>query len=139
MFNVNNRNTRTRCEITSKFTIKTPERRHWRRTGVFIVNFEHISHLVLIVNFEQVNAGWDSVKYFCFRTFILSFTAAYMKFYTQTYVRKYKKCPKINILTLLTDTLQIENSWNQQDEQVVILWNNNCEGVRFSNFIFEQN
>ena len=47
MFKVNNRNTRTRCEICSKLTIKTSERRHWRRSGVFIVNFEHISHLVL--------------------------------------------------------------------------------------------
>ena len=30
-------------------------------SGVFIVNFEHISHLVLVFfidNFEQVNAGW---------------------------------------------------------------------------------
>ena len=31
-----------------KLTIKKPERRKWRRTGVFIVNFEHISHLVLV-------------------------------------------------------------------------------------------
>ena len=23
-------------------------RRHWRRSGVFIVNFEHISHLVIV-------------------------------------------------------------------------------------------
>ena len=29
MFKVNSRNTRTRCEICSKLTIKTPERRHW--------------------------------------------------------------------------------------------------------------
>ena len=28
LFKVNNRNTRTRCEICSKLTIKTPERRH---------------------------------------------------------------------------------------------------------------
>ena len=49
MFKVNNK---TRCEIFSKSTIKT--------TGVFIVNFQHLSHLVLLlVNFEQVNAGWD--------------------------------------------------------------------------------
>ena len=41
MFNVNNRNTRTRCEICSNLTVKTPD-------GVFIVNFEHISHLVLV-------------------------------------------------------------------------------------------
>ena len=50
-----------RCEKCSKLTIKTPKRRHWRRFGVFIVNFEYFSHLfssVSIVNFEQVNAGW---------------------------------------------------------------------------------
>ena len=48
MFKVNNKDT-------------TP--RHWRHSGVFIVNFEHVSHLVLvvsIVNFEQVNASWTS-------------------------------------------------------------------------------
>ena len=28
LFKVNNRNTRTRCEICSKLIIKTPERRH---------------------------------------------------------------------------------------------------------------
>ena len=48
MFKVNNRNTRTWCEICSKLTIKIPERRHWRRSGIFIVNLEHISHLVLV-------------------------------------------------------------------------------------------
>ena len=42
MFEVNNRNTRARCEICSKLTIKTPERCHWHRSGVFIVNFEYI-------------------------------------------------------------------------------------------------
>ena len=36
MFKVNNRNTRTRCEICSELTY------------FFIVNFEHISHLVLV-------------------------------------------------------------------------------------------
>ena len=62
MIEVNNSNTRTRCEICSRLTIKTPERRHWRRwrrSGVFIVNYEHITcSSVSIVNFEQVNADW---------------------------------------------------------------------------------
>ena len=44
----NNGNTRTGCEICLKLTIKAPEQRHWCRFGVFIVNFEHISHLVLV-------------------------------------------------------------------------------------------
>ena len=48
LFKVKNRNARVRCEICSKLTINTPERRQWRRSGVFIVNFEHISHLLLV-------------------------------------------------------------------------------------------
>ena len=49
---VGNRNTRTMCEICSKLTIKTPERllystlkRPFPRRSL---NFEHISHLVLV-------------------------------------------------------------------------------------------
>ena len=41
MFKDNNRNTRTRCEICPKLTVKTPE-----------------CSSISIVNFEQVNAGW---------------------------------------------------------------------------------
>ena len=47
------------CKICSNLTIKTPERRYRRRSGVFIVNFEQIYHSdVFMVAFEQVNAGW---------------------------------------------------------------------------------
>ena len=45
----NNSTIRTICKICSMLTIKTPERRHWRRSCVFIVNFEHISHFVLVI------------------------------------------------------------------------------------------
>ena len=45
----NNRNIRERCEIYSKLTIKTPGRRQWRCFSVFIVNFEYILHLVLVL------------------------------------------------------------------------------------------
>ena len=48
IFKVNNRSTRTRCEICSKLTKKTLERCYWHCFVVFIVNFEHISHLVLV-------------------------------------------------------------------------------------------
>ena len=48
MFKINNKNTRAMCEICSKLTIKTPERRQWHRPGVFIVIFEHISHHFLV-------------------------------------------------------------------------------------------
>ena len=48
LLKVNNKNTRTRCEKCSNLTMKTPELRQWHRPGVFIVNFEQISHLVLV-------------------------------------------------------------------------------------------
>ena len=61
LLKVNNRNTKTRCEICLKLLIKTPERRQWHCSGVFTVNFEHISHsglvcLLLIFN-RQMPAG----------------------------------------------------------------------------------
>ena len=48
LFKVSNKNYRKRYEICSKLTTETPEQRHWRRSVVFIVNFEHISHLFLV-------------------------------------------------------------------------------------------
>ena len=53
MFKVNNRNCSTRCEICSKLTIKTPERRYFAPYSS-----------AFIVNFEQVNAGWEDVNGF---------------------------------------------------------------------------
>ena len=47
LFKFNNRNARKRCEIGSKITIKTPKRGLCRCSDVFIVKFEHISHLFL--------------------------------------------------------------------------------------------
>ena len=59
MFEVNNRNTKKRCQICSKLTIKTPERSQWRCSGVFIDNFEHISHFFLVAEFdEQAHVSW---------------------------------------------------------------------------------
>ena len=58
LFKINNRNIRGRCEICAKVTIKTPERCEWRRSSVFIVSFEHILHLFLFVDFEQINVCW---------------------------------------------------------------------------------
>ena len=53
LFKINNRNTRKRCEICSKLTIKSPERRHWLTLNIF-----HTFFCVSVVNFEQVNVSW---------------------------------------------------------------------------------
>ena len=45
---------RKRFEIFSKLTIKT-ERRQWRRSGVFIVNLEHIWHFFLVFLLLDLN------------------------------------------------------------------------------------
>ena len=43
-------NTSSMCEICSNITIKTPDWRHWWRrcSGVFIVNFEQTSYIILV-------------------------------------------------------------------------------------------
>ena len=48
LFKFNKKNTRSWCEICSKLTMKTQERHQRCRSGVFIVNFEHISQLFLV-------------------------------------------------------------------------------------------
>ena len=55
LLKVNNRNTRTRCEICSKLTIKTSERCKWHLSGIFTLNFEHISHLALVFLLATLN------------------------------------------------------------------------------------
>ena len=54
-FKVNNKNTRKRCEMYSKLTIKTPKRDHRRRFGVFIVKSEHISGHFLVLLMLTLN------------------------------------------------------------------------------------
>ena len=39
----------------SKLAIKKPERRHWSLSGVFIVNFERISHFVIVALLLTLN------------------------------------------------------------------------------------
>ena len=66
MFKVNDRNTRTRCDICSKLTIKTPERCQWCRRCVLLLTLNIVTPCssVSIVNFEQANTGWvTTVKY----------------------------------------------------------------------------
>ena len=40
--------------ICPKLTIKTPEQHHWRRSGVFIVTFQHIGIVLtsLLLSFK---------------------------------------------------------------------------------------
>ena len=61
LFKVNNENTITVCEICSKLTIKTTE-----RSGVFIVNFEQISHIVLLLLLLNLNKWMSAGLIFCF-------------------------------------------------------------------------
>ena len=66
-FKVNNLDTRKKCEICSKLKIKRAERRHWRHSGVFIVNFEHISPLFLVFLLltlnRQILLGYHKKKF----------------------------------------------------------------------------
>ena len=44
-----------RVKHVQNLIIKTPKQRQWRRSSVFIVNFEHISHLVQVFPLLTLN------------------------------------------------------------------------------------
>ena len=60
LFEGNNANTITMCNICSKLT-KTQEWRKWRCSGVFIINFKSVFRYYsgLSTDFEQLNVGWE--------------------------------------------------------------------------------
>ena len=66
-----------RCEICSRLTITTPERRQWRRSGVFVLNFEFISHFILMFLLltlnKQLPAGRNETRE---KSFILLMTTS---------------------------------------------------------------
>ena len=49
-------------EIYSKLTVKTPELRHWRRSEVFIVNFEQKFLYPVLKNWFQVKKGFFQLQ-----------------------------------------------------------------------------
>ena len=63
LFKVNNGPSRTTYEICTKLTIKTPEQRHWCRSGVLIVNPEQIP----IAAAEHPRIPQNTVHQFCSR------------------------------------------------------------------------
>ena len=62
LFKVTNRHNRKKCEMCSKLTTKAPEWGQWYRSGVVLVNFQHVPHLFLVLLlFKQVNVSWVTI------------------------------------------------------------------------------
>ena len=64
MFKVNNRNTRKRCEICSKLTIKIPERRSFWKIIHFSVNLLNVTLKSRITKFACFNYGTTFLIFF---------------------------------------------------------------------------
>ena len=73
LFKVNSKNTIKRCEICSKLRIKTPERRHWLHSSVFIVKFQNISHIFPVFLLLNLNSWMFAGCFFFFLLFLFLF------------------------------------------------------------------
>ena len=62
LFKFSNWNGRIRCENCSRLRMKTLERCQRRCPSVFIVNCEHISNFLLIIDSEQAKVCWDHIE-----------------------------------------------------------------------------
>ena len=61
-------------EICSELTIKTPKKCHWLRSGNFIVNFEHVSHLFLVLHYWLLTSKYWLGRDAVFRSLHLNIT-----------------------------------------------------------------
>ena len=62
LFKVSNWSTRIICEKCSRLKMKTLEQSQSRSCNVYIVNCEHVSNFLLIVDFEQVEVCWVHIE-----------------------------------------------------------------------------
>ena len=60
LFKFNSGNTKIMCEICSKLILKTPARRQWRLSGVFVVWFGQVTYSVLELFFAFSLSGFHS-------------------------------------------------------------------------------
>ena len=78
---------RIRCENCSRLRMKTLQRCYWRHPSVFIVNCNHISSFILIVEFEQANFWWGHINLIKHsRIFQKRLTARFWDFLTFRYL-----------------------------------------------------
>ena len=64
LFKINNRSTRTKCEICSKLTIKTTERRQWRQWCLYcqLLTIVKIVLVFLLLALRFVELGFRQIK-----------------------------------------------------------------------------
>ena len=55
LFKITNVSTRGMCNIYSQLTTKTPKQFQWHPFRVFVFNFEHISHIVVVFPLLTLN------------------------------------------------------------------------------------
>ena len=75
LLEIKNTNTRKRCKICSELIIKTPKWRHWQRSGLLVVKFEHTSHLFLLFLLLTVN------KYVSWMVIVRSYHNIFLSFW----------------------------------------------------------
>ena len=63
LFQFNYRNTRKRCEICSKLSIETQERRQWSHSCVFIVNFQYIESFFWLLSREKLKKKFHQIYF----------------------------------------------------------------------------
>ena len=89
------------CENCSRLRMKTLQWCRWRRSSVIIVNCEHISNFVLIVDFEQANFFWVQIE----KANTFEGKIAYIMHYVVVYFRWQQNLPT-NIIWSYTIAFQ---------------------------------
>ena len=111
MVKVNNRNTRTRCEICSKLTIKTPERSRLPSVLRYVlrINVMRFAICYHLCNFKNVKNTHGGVLVDCkFTLALISIHGCFSRFLNCTKSTKSRKASQTNFVyfSMLSNILQ---------------------------------
>ena len=120
---ISNRNIRKKCEICSKLSIKIPERRQWHRSGVFIDNFEHISHVFLAFLLLNMNMSMlTGYLFLCNYVWPVSFLVLFQLHELQPMISQYAKYISIKtsfVLLKVTIRNQIKKIQSESQKNII--------------------
>ena len=140
---ISNRNIRKKCEICSKLSIKIPERRQWHRSGVFIDNFEHISHVFLAFLLLNMNMSMlTGYLFLCNYVWPVSFLVLFQLHELQPMISQYAKYISIKtsfVLLKVTIRNQIKKIQSESQKNIInfvsgifqSIWKNHKDFLEF--------
>ena len=115
MLKSNNRNTKRKCKVSPKPTKKTQEECQWHRSSVFIVKFEHISHLFIVLLLLTLNM--EKFVEYCWIKILLRQLSIEQRYIFKVCTKSTKNIITLNIVVFMFKVTKPLDRWHKLNLQ----------------------